>query len=286
MDNEMIQEEPAIVGSRSETQTVSDRATTGESTEKVAQVAKKIEKEIVEHIVEVRVAIHNSQPQVLEGARRTLSPLGTKGNINWGTPPEIMEKLKFATEEYLEDFNMVLTHKTQRFDVNIPEQLFKLNFLKTQPDVANSAKLITSKTSHVIWDEVTEAVDSNKKFDSLFQAYGYIKDMSEAEKAMFCRLFSVKTYRISPDLVMKRLREQADNDPLEFCRTFEDHNKVHRMNLLEYVEHGVVRKEKLAFFFGEIMLGSNEVLSVEYIKDPQNQDIKGALVRALHQAKR
>lgn len=288
-----IATEPEVTGSKSQTQDVADRSTTGESTTRTAPAvkqtpdAKKKAFKPTEHIVELRVAIYNSKSQVLEGARRTLSPVkGKNGQTNWGTDPDIMKKLEFATDEYLQDFNMVLSHKTMKFDVNKAEELFKLNYLRTQPDVANSAKDITDKTSHVIWDEVTEAAQSNKSFDKVFTAYGYIKDMSEAEKAKFCRLFSVNTYRISPDLIMKKLREHADADPEAFCEMFENKNKAHKMFLLELVEHRVIKRDKLAFFFGELILGATEALAIEYIKDPANQDMKIALIRALDLAKR
>lgn len=277
-------EDQAVVKPVSEVRAVSDRTAQNTSTTSPTAPARNVAQpsEPTQHIVELRVAIYNNKPQVLEGARRGVTPVSDgQGGRNWGTPKDVMDKLDFINEEYLEDFEMVLMSKTLRFDLNIPEQAFRLNFLRTQPCVANSESEITDTTSHVIWDEVTEAIEANKSFDHLFQAFGYIKEMSEAQKAQFCRLFAVNTYRISPDLVMRKLTDKASSDPKAFCLAYEDQNKTTKMFLLELIEHQIVRTEKQAYFFGEIILGANESLAIDYLKDPNNNDVKVALTNAL-----
>ena len=282
---------PEVTGSKSVSSEILERTETGSSTAKVV-AAKKADapREApvqTEHIVEVRVAIYNSKPQVLEGARRTLSPVSGKGGVeDYGTDKVIMDKLAFCTPEYLKEYTQVLTHRTQKFNVHESEDLFRLNYLRTQPEVANNASEITDKTSHVIWDEVEEAKESNKSFDWLFKAFECIKSMSEAEKARFCRFFGVNTYNISPDLIMTRLIDHANDDPKAFVVLFEDKNKSHKEFLMELIEHRVVRRDKLAYFYGDFVLGATEDLTISFLKDPSQQDMFVALKGALSNAKR
>ena len=84
---------------------------------------------------------------------------------------------------------------------------------------------------------------------------------------------------------MQQLRGQADINPEGFIERFEDANKITKIFLAELVESRIVRKDKEAYFYGEVPLGHNLELTIEYLKNPEKQDTKIALMKALELAK-
>lgn len=283
--SETLEATVAPTGSKSSTPAAKESAPETVATTPEAPKVKTKEKESTDHIVELRVAIWNSKPQVLEGAKVTLSPMpNAMGTIIYGTTEEDMKKMAFINEGYLKDFRISLTHKTTKYNMNDTEGLFKYNFLRSHSWVANSIKDVTERTVYVLFDEVTEARDLNQKFDVVLTAYKYIAEMSQSEKAKFLSLYGVNTHHISPELIMNQLRLQADDNPELFVSRFEDSNKSHKEFLAALVEFRIVRKDKEAYLYGEVPLGHNLELTIEYLKDPAKQDTKLILMRALEEA--
>lgn len=286
--NETLEATEAPTGSKTPAPEVEESASVKETAPKAQKVKgkAKAKDEVTNHIVELRVAIWNSKPQVLEGAKVGLTPMpNASGTIVYGTSEEDMKKMSFINEGFLEDFRISLTHKTTKYDVNSQEGLFRVNFLKSHPWVANSIKEVSERTSYVLFDEVTEARDSNQKFDTVLEAYKHIADMSQSEKARFLSLYGTSTHHISPELIMQQLRMQADDNPELFVSRFEDSNRPHKEFLASLIEFRIVRKDKEAYLYGEVPLGHNLELTIGYLKDPAKQETRIVLMEALESAK-
>lgn len=228
-----------------------------------------------EHKVIVKPVVRGGKSAVYENARRTITPrLGKDGRwITGHTAKQCLEYPFTVDDTFWDKYKIVLTHKSRELDLDNPKDLLDYRFMRADKDFANSQSEINSETTYILFDEVTEAKEKNKSFDDNYQALGYIKDMSEGEKKKFLMLFGYKTNNVSPDVVMKELTNKANLNPVDFCQKYEDKNKVVKMLIKELVNYQILRTDKLAYFYGELTVGANIELAINYLDDIKNQDI-------------
>lgn len=230
----------------------------------------------IEHKVVVKPVMRAGKPAVYENARRTIIPRkGEDGKLITGHTEKQEAEYPFVVDtNFWNNYKIVLTHKTRELNLNNSKDLLDYRFMRADKEFANSLKDVNTETTYILYDEVTEAKDKNKEFDDNYCALGYIKDMNENERARFLTLFGgYKTMNVSPDVIMNELTKRAKQNPADFCKRYEDKNKVVKMLIKELVALQILRTDKLAYFYGELTVGANIELAIDYINDMKNQDI-------------
>jgi hypothetical protein len=248
----------------------------------------KVDEREVKNLVTIKpVETVKGKPRILSGARRTLAPFfGFAGELITGVSREdakrIGDELGVTIDRaFWTNFAVILTDKPKTFDTSDPFCELQVLFLKAHPEVANSMNDIVNETSYVIYDEVEEAKKENKKFESVLNAYAYIKEMTITERAEFLTLFGVKTENLADEVIMKKLKEKADNNSVLFCDMFEDKNREMKVFIAKLVRYEVLRKNGEALFYGDLMLGGNMELAIEFLKNTDHQETLVGLKKVL-----
>lgn len=229
------------------------------------------------HLVSVKPIMRNGKSTVYENARRTICAYKDRdGKFITGHTTKECENYSFTVDtDFWAKYKLVLSHKERKLNLNDARDLLDYKFMRANKEFANSMSEVNSEATFVLFDEVTEAKESNKKFDDKLKAYGYISRMSSEEKGKFLTLFPPhnKTYRVSSEVIMRRLQEEADKSPKLFCERYDDKNRVVKMLIQEMVEHRVLTLDKVAYLYGEIVIGANLELTIDFFNDLKNQEL-------------
>lgn len=248
-------------------------------------------KEIV-HIKVVETI--KGKPRVAEGARVGLSPVfdTEKGSSTLKTGVSRADWEKFYKEtfgdydKFYAEFTVMLTNQPRQFDMSEIKNKLVVALLRNHPWVAKDSGEITQNTLYLLYDEVEEAKKENKAFDYELKAYKYLYDMSANEKAQFLKLFGYKrTESVNPEVISKRLKDKAKEDPKLFVETYEDKAKDIRIMIEDLLQYGIVKRIGGVFYFGKVQdgipMGSTIEQAVEFIRDPKNNALVDQLIKML-----
>jgi len=245
-------------------------------------------KKSINHKVTIKPVVRDGQTKVLENCRRTLAPFSDEhGMLITGHTPKQEKEYKMikVDSEFWNTFHVILTHKPQTLNLEIERDLIKYRFLRAHKEVACSTSEITATSTYVIYDEVEEAKGSNKEFDDKVKAFNYLSDMTESQRASFLRLYGHNTYNMNPEIIMSKIQVEIEKNPKIFIEKYEDENKETKLLLSELVEQRVIKKDKTSYLFGEIVIGANQPLALDFLNDAKNKSFREQLVLALRDAK-
>jgi hypothetical protein len=226
------------------------------------------------------------RPRVMEGARVGLRPVfdlekGTNA-LKTGISREEWKEYYFPTlgdyDKFYADFMVILTNQPRTFDLAEPLNKITAALLRNHPYVATDSTKINKDTLFVLYDEVAEAKKENKAFEHELTAYKYLHDMSQIERAQFLKLFGVRnTENVTPEIVSKRLKDKAKDNPKLFVEMYEDKNREIKILVEDLLQKHIVKRVGGVYMFGDgsdaITLGLTIEQCVEFVKDPKNNSL-------------
>lgn len=187
---------------------------------------------------------------------------------------------------YWHDFTIRVSNKGTILDLDNPLDEVKYLVAKSNPEVANSKDEITGKTIFVLFDEIEEQKKTARKFDYIIEAYKYIAEMSPNDRRSFLKLFGIKSANLVDDGVKTKLKELADDDSKKFCMLYEDKNKEEKMFLFDLIQANILRKSGVAYVYNDEVIGGNEELTLEFLKNKKNQTTVVALKAQLEEKRK
>lgn len=241
----------------------------------------------VKEVVTIRVVeTIKGRPRVLNGATVVLTPVfdlekGT-GALKTGITREDWEanyKAQFGDyDKFYSNFQIVLGAKTRSFDTSEPLNRLKIALMKSHPWLAATEAEITKDTLFIIFDEVEEAKKENTKFEYELKAYKFLYDMSATDRAQFLKLFGVKnTEKVSSEVILKRLKDKATENPKKFVEMYEDKSKEFKILLEDLLSSRIVKRIGGVYYYGNkedgISMGITPEQAIEFMKDPKNSDL-------------
>lgn len=261
---------------------------------------KEVEVQDIVQVVTVKVIeTIKGRPRVLPNARVTLQPVfdRAKGGVTLKTGISRKDwELKYKDrwgdfDKFYADFKIVLSGATRQFDPTDPYNEIVIALLKNHPFVAKDNNSITKDTRFVLYDEVEEAKLENVAFESTLKAYKYLFEMSQAEKTQFLKLYGFKnTESVSPEVVAKKLKNEAEKDSKKFVELFEDKAKDLKILINDLLSNSIIRKVGGVIYFGSssegIPMGSSIEQAVEFLKDPKHGDLLKQLSKLLTELKK
>jgi hypothetical protein len=235
----------------------------------------------------------NGDKRVLPGAKKTYAPvLDRYGNISCGFSKEEIAEYEAALGNDLNDkfwatYRVVMTDTPRVFDLAVPEQRMAVTFLRRHPDILDIGDSKNPRNIYKVIDEEFIANREAVNLDYKEKGYSYLKDMEKEDLAGFLLLFGVKgTEKSSLNVLKKKGSELLEDDSKKFCEVYEDNNKSTRILLKELTKYAVLRMNKTHYFHGEVHVGVNEELAIEFLKDNENQQVLIALKKELEEKKK
>lgn len=124
-------------------------------------------------------------------------------------------------------------------------------------------------------DYKAELEKSVKKKEIIFQAQSLVHKASRDRRLEVCRLFGMDGSYMEPGEVFEFLYDKATNFPEKTIAKFEDDDVKHKILMMDLVNSKVIVKddETGVYVYGSTKLGSKDETVVQWLKDPQNQDI-------------
>ncbi len=223
---------------------------------------------------------------LLPNTRRTYSPvMGSNGKLITGHTLKEEESYKDfkIDEKFWKTYYVVLTDREQKLNLDEESDIIKYRFLKGSKEIANSTSEITSKTLHVLYDEVSEAKETNVKFEDKVKALNLLSEMSQVEKSKQLGLYGINVFAMNPEVIMKKLQDEIEKNPTDFVARCEDENKETKSLIRELVEHRILRQEKTAYYYNETVIGINLDLAINYLKEEDNAEFREQMIVTLRE---
>lgn len=155
-----------------------------------------------------------------------------------------------------------------------PEGELQYLFLKGHKRVADGIKRITPSTDYVLVNRDAEAEETNKINKIKRDAYRALDKMSLEDMRKCLRLFGIKADTMSNELVEAKLTENIEKDANKFIRIWvENPNKEINFVIEEALSKNIIRKNRMAYYFGTDLIGNGLEDVIAYLKDKKNQDI-------------
>ncbi len=183
-----------------------------------------------------------------------------------------------------------LPNHTMLMDDEKPLDFIKIKNLKASKFVANSFKDwedgLYPEATHIIYDEREEVGMKATKVAKKNKAVGILLKMSTAQKINVVRLVSEKSVKgRSPEFIEVELDEIVnDNDKLdEFfkCINMKQEEFTVKAQILEGLDRRILTQEGNSIHYMGEKLGFDIDETVKYFLDPNNQQIKVAILEKL-----
>lgn len=243
------------------------------------------------------VSIGSEIGDLLPGARKTYSPYkSASGRWVTGLTDDELQKfetievwdpvLKRPNDAFWSNYSLQLTSAKKVLYIDENERhLIDYKFALSIPEIANTYNERNDDTPFYIVDDEREAEIDNMEFDELTEAYTILKSMTLAQRRGFAVLLGIPVRYSSDSVVLKALREEADNDPKNFIAEWKDAGRDTKTLLHELVEYGIIQKRVDSYYFNDALLGIDELSSVQWLSSPENSDVKLKLKQQLEALK-
>jgi hypothetical protein len=173
------------------------------------------------------------------------------------------------------------------FDTNEPLHALYLKVLETKKMVAKSMEELktNSYAEYVIYNEVSEAKESNISKKSKRQAYALLDRMSQADMVKTLLAYGRKPYDMDPEVIENTLNDLVEAGADRFVAIVTDPNKEHKIFLNELVHYGILITRSKQYIYDQTNLGEAD-RAVEHIIAKENSDLYTSLQRQLQEAKK
>ena len=181
-----------------------------------------------------------------------------------------------------------LPHRTTIFDTKKPLDFIKVKVLKASKFVANSMKEyeegLYPEATYVIFDEAEEMAIKASKIQKKNTALKLSIKMTTDEKINILQILSHKSLRgQSQDYIDVEIDKVINEDTDKFIELAKSDKKetYMRATVLEAIHKGILTKEGNAVLYMGDRIGNETDDAVKYFLDPQNQNLKTAILEKL-----
>lgn len=181
-----------------------------------------------------------------------------------------------------------LFNNTMIFDTTIPLNFVKVQIMKASDDVANSMKEweagLWPDATHVITDEAEEMAQKATGIEKKYEAMELAKNLSPEAKISVIQILGGKSMRQqSPNFILAELDELITNKQEEFLKVAKlDNAELSiRAQVLEAEYRNILTKEGTSYYYMSDKIGFDFEDTVAYFQDPQNQNMKIAILEKL-----
>lgn len=189
---------------------------------------------------------------------------------------------------YWKSFAFRLTDKDTILDMSIPIDIVNLRMALSDPRVAASvtSKHLSPKAEYVVYDIVEDAKHENLKIEKEVEAASVFAKLSIAEQAEFLKLMGIYAESTAPSVIKNRLYKAVKEDPNGFLAIANLQDKDTRLLILDLTRNNILRLQGGHYMHGTVDIGFDLDSAVQYMKDPNNQDLRLNLMEQLESVNR
>ena len=238
------------------------------------------------------VKVGTGYGELLDGVARAYKPGKNRSTrkYNMGLTEEDKKTLKeiVVDEEYADKYSLTLIagkehtlypHKNER-------DFIDYKFALMHKKIANNKSAVNSSHDFYIVDEEEEAKEVSNNLTYLKDAYVKLDDMGPTERREFLTLFGIPSKESSDDVVIKKLKEQVDNNPESFVRLYDDVQRKTKVLLNQLEEYGIIVKRGISYYHNENLIGTDYAAAIVFLEEPKNQSVKIQLRAYLEETKK
>lgn len=181
-----------------------------------------------------------------------------------------------------------LENRTMIFDDTKTLDYIRIRMMKASKFVANSMKDwedgLYPDATHVIYDEEERLSIKATKVQKKKKAFKLAMELSKDEKINIIQILSDKSLRgRSDDFIEVEIDELLETRVDDFMRYAQlDKKELYvRAAILEALHRNILTKEGSSIFYMSDKIGYDFESTVDYFKDPQNQNMKIAILEKL-----
>ena len=182
-----------------------------------------------------------------------------------------------------------LENRTMIFNDNNSLEYVKVKMLKASKYVANNMKLYNEgfypEATHVIFDEEEDIEIKASKVQKNNKATQMAMELSKDDQINLIQILSDKSYRgRSQNFIDVEIADILENKLDDFMRYAKMDKKTLylRAAILEAIHRNILTKEGTSIFYMSDKLGFDFETTLEWFSDPQNQQMKVAILEKLN----
>jgi hypothetical protein len=223
---------------------------------------------------------------ILPGAKHVMGTITDGyGVMITGITEEEYAELKISKEvsykDFFKPFKVILTDAITTLDLSREQDYLKYRFLLTRPEIAKTPEDTSAKTRFVLYDEEEEAKKLTVTGDKKMEAYIILNNMSFEDQLNFLKLFGHVTKGLSPTVVKGKLITIVEKNASQFLTKFNDKNRADRIFLESLIQARILDKRGTSYYYNEELLGATEDITIQYLKNPKNNDLRINLLTLL-----
>jgi len=218
-----------------------------------------------------------------------LAPYLTRsGGIYTGISPEDEKRLGEALRtdlsprsEFWLNFFIRVGDEDLIIDTSTPEGELRYLFLKNHRRIANGLGDKTKPgANYVLINDDEQAKEANKRSQVKRKALKEFDKMSIDDMRKCLRVFGHSPDSMSSELIEHKLTELVEENPQRFFDRWVDNTlRVSEFHIKDAVSRNVLRKNLNLYQYGTEIIGRSLEEAVAFLDDPQNQDIKMAIIK-------
>ena len=167
-------------------------------------------------------------------------------------------------------------------DTSDPMDELRYLFLKSHKRVAASIFERKSSANFVLIDKDEEAKKSNIYNRTKRRAFREFDKLSSEEMIKALRLYGHKADNMSPNVSENMLYDLVEGNPQKFIDLWVDNSNREVQYIIENaIAKNILRKVKNIYRYGTDTIGHSLEDTIAYLKDPQNQDLKIAIMKGI-----
>ena len=244
-------------------------------------------------------------PRLYEGVKQTICPeYNELGIIVTGISreeeneylPEVLgisvtdSDYRKQINNFWKNFGLVITDVETVLDLSNTKHFLQYRLALISRHVINpgATREDFPFATFIMKDELTEAKQSSKKKDKLFEAYSILHNMSDEEKSNFYKIVlpSVRKEAISPEVLKSKLQDVATSEPDKIIGLYNDPNKNYRILIEELLSNGILRVKGTTYYLNDDIIGLGRDEVIGFLKSPKNQTVLIALRKQLEEKKK
>jgi hypothetical protein len=184
-----------------------------------------------------------------------------------------------TSNEYWQNFKLVLEDKTTVFNTTIPLEELQVKFMKASKFIANSVKELDQglwpSARYVIHDEVEELEREATKIEVKARAVEVFSELSPEKKVDLLKVFGKGATNVSEKFAYTKLYEILEEDPNKFIKqaTMKPAELKTRALFFDLEHKGIFRRKGTAVLYNDQQVGFDYDDAVYNLLNPKNQEL-------------
>lgn len=181
------------------------------------------------------------------------------------------------------DSKLVLKNE---MEFNLDDEVDRANWewVQHSPRIAGSldeAQMTPGAMFYVFIEEqeATAAIDKN---ELLFKALGYVLKDKVINYASRARLLGLEMSHEKPIVIKEFLVKEANKHPEKIIDIYESDSLAVQLLFYDALDKGLITFDRGVYLYGRQVLGVDESLAIEYLKEPKNASLLDLIDRDLH----